>query len=168
MCGGKAVDEDASRASSWLADARTGHLLWQTAPNGDNGRGVSDDVWAGSPGAESWSSAVDGLLNTKGQNIARKPSSANFLAWWDGDPVRELLDGTRIDKYGAGGDTRLLTGGGVASNNGTKSTPALSGDILGDWWEEVAWRTADSTALRIYSTPVTTGLRLPTLMHDPQ
>ncbi|MET8907094.1 cellulose binding domain-containing protein [Micromonospora sp. NPDC004551] len=162
------VDEDGSKPSSWLADARTGQLLWQTAPNGDNGRGVSDDVWAGSPGAESWSSAVDGLLNTKGQNVGRKPSSANFLAWWDGDPVRELLDGTRIDKYGTGGDTRLLTASGVASNNGTKATPALSGDILGDWREEVVWRTADSTALRVYSTPTATTLRLPTLAHDPQ
>ncbi|MEU2701641.1 cellulose binding domain-containing protein [Micromonospora aurantiaca] len=162
------VDEDGSKPSSWMADARTGQIIWQTAPSGDNGRGVSGDVWAGSPGAESWSSAVDGLLNTRGQNVGRKPSSANFLIWWDGDPVRELLDATKIDKYGTGGDTRLLTGSGVASNNGTKSTPALSADLLGDWREEVVWRTSDSTALRIYSTPVTTGLRLPTLMHDPQ
>ncbi|MEU7713826.1 cellulose binding domain-containing protein [Micromonospora chalcea] len=162
------VDEDGSKPSSWMADARTGQILWQTAPNGDNGRGVSGDVWAGSPGAESWSSAVDGLLNNRGQNVGRKPSSANFLIWWDGDPVRELLDATKIDKYGTGGETRLLTGSGVASNNGTKSTPALSADLLGDWREEVVWRTSDSTALRIYSTPVTTGLRLPTLMHDPQ
>ena len=42
--------------------------------------------------------------------VGRKPGSTNFLAWWDGDPVRELLDGTHIDKYGTGGDTRLLTG----------------------------------------------------------
>jgi hypothetical protein len=162
------VDEDASKPSSWFADARTGQIIWQTAPNGDNGRGVSGDIWAGSPGAESWSSAVDGLANTRGQNVGRKPSSANFLIWWDADPVRELLDGTRIDKYGTGGETRLLTGSGVASNNGTKSTPALSADILGDWREEVIWRTSDSTALRIYSTPTPTSTRIYTLMHDPQ
>ncbi|WP_431943720.1 cellulose binding domain-containing protein [Micromonospora marina] len=162
------VDEDGSKPSSWMADARTGQIIWQTAPSGDNGRGVSADVWAGSPGAESWSSAVNGLLDTRGRNVGRKPSSTNFLIWWDGDPVRELLDATKIDKYGTGGETRLLTGSGVASNNGTKSTPALSADLLGDWREEVVWRTSDSTALRIYSTPVTTGLRLPTLMHDPQ
>ncbi|MEU8261382.1 cellulose binding domain-containing protein [Micromonospora sp. NPDC048999] len=162
------VDEDGTKPSSYFADARTGQVLWQTAPNGDNGRGVSDDIWAGSPGAESWSAAADGLLNTKGQNIGRKPSSQNFLIWWDGDPVRELLDATKIDKYGPNGDTRLLTANGVASNNGTKSTPALSGDILGDWREEVIWRTSDSTALRIYSTPTPTSLRLHTLMHDPQ
>ncbi|MFG2050172.1 cellulose binding domain-containing protein [Micromonospora sp. NPDC048935] len=162
------VDEDASKPSSWFADARTGQILWSTPASGDNGRGVSADIWAGSPGAESWSSAVGGLANTRGQNVGRKPSSTNFLAWWDGDPVRELLDGTKIDKYGTGGETRLLDGSGVASNNGTKSTPALSGDILGDWREEVIWRTTDSRALRIYSTPTPTSTRIHTLMHDPQ
>ncbi|MFK4246415.1 cellulose binding domain-containing protein [Micromonospora chokoriensis] len=162
------VDEDGSKPSSYFADARTGQVLWSTPASGDNGRGVSADIWAGSPGAESWSSAASGLANTRGQDIGRKPSSANFLAWWDGDPVRELLDGTKIDKYGTGGETRLLDGSGVASNNGTKSTPALSGDILGDWREEVIWRTTDSRALRIYSTPTPTSVRLYTLMHDPQ
>ncbi|MEU8410250.1 cellulose binding domain-containing protein [Micromonospora sp. NPDC048842] len=162
------VDEDASKPSSYFADARTGQVLWSTPASGDNGRGVSADIWAGSPGAESWSSAVAGLANTRGQNVGRKPSSANFLAWWDGDPVRELLDGTKIDKYGTGGETRLLDGSQVASNNGTKSTPALSGDILGDWREEVIWRTTDSRALRIYSTPTPTSTRIYTLMHDPQ
>ncbi|MBQ0903352.1 cellulose binding domain-containing protein [Micromonospora sp. U21] len=161
------VDEDASKPSSWFADARTGQILWSTPASGDNGRGVSADIWAGSPGAESWSSAVAGLADTRGRNIGRKPSSANFLAWWDGDPVRELLDGTKIDKYGTGGDTRLLTGSGVAANNGTKSTPALCGDILGDWREEVIWRTTDSRALRVYSTPTPTSTRMHTLMHDP-
>ncbi|RKN50715.1 cellulose binding domain-containing protein [Micromonospora endolithica] len=162
------VSEDGSKPSSWFADARTGQVLWSTATGGDNGRGVSGDIWAGSPGAESWSSAVSGLLNTRGQNVGRKPSSTNFLIWWDGDPVRELLDATRIDKYGTGGDTRLLTGSGVAANNGTKSTPALSADLLGDWREEVVWRTSDSRALRIYSTPTPTSTRIHTLMHDPQ
>ncbi|TDB69883.1 rhamnogalacturonan lyase, partial [Micromonospora sp. KC723] len=162
------VSEDYSKPSSWFADARTGQVLWSTSPSGDNGRGVSADIWAGSPGAESWSSAVGGLLNTRGQNVGRKPSSTNFLAWWDGDPVRELLDGTRVDKYGTSGETRVLNGSGVASNNGTKSTPALSGDILGDWREEIVWRTSDNRALRIYSTPHQTSTRIHTLMHDAQ
>lgn len=111
---------------------------------------------------------MDGLLNTSGTAIGRKPSSINFLVWWDGDPSRELLDQTRIDKYGPNGDTRLLTGSGVASNNGTKATPSLSGDILGDWREEVIWRTSDNSALRIYASPHPTELRIPTLMHDTQ
>ncbi|MFD0817758.1 rhamnogalacturonan lyase [Micromonospora zhanjiangensis] len=163
------VDEDSSKPSSWMADARTGQVIWTTAPNGDNGRGVSGDIWSGSAGAESWSAAADGLRDPKGNVVSsRKPGSTNFLAWWDGDTTRELLDGTHIDKYGPSGDTRLLTASGVHSNNGTKSTPSLSADLLGDWREEVVWPTTDNTALRIYSTPNQTGTRLYTLMHDIQ
>ncbi len=58
-------------------------------------------------------------------------------------PSRELLDATHIDKYGTSSDTRLLTASDVHSNNGTKSTPSLSGDLLGDWREEVIWPTTD-------------------------
>ncbi|WUI23982.1 rhamnogalacturonan lyase [Streptomyces sp. NBC_00425] len=163
------VDEDGSKPSSWMADARTGQILWSTPAGGDNGRGVSGDIWSGSAGAESWSSLVSGVRNPKGAVVAsRKPGSSNFLAWWDGDTVRELLDGTHIDKYGTSGDTRLLTGSGVHSNNGTKSTPSLSGDILGDWREEVIWPTSNNTALRIYSTPYQTTTRITTLLHDTQ
>jgi len=162
------VSEDSSKPSSWFADARTGQILWQTAAGGDNGRGVSGDIWSGSPGAESWSSMDSNLRSVSGATLGRKPSATNFLIWWDGDPVRELLDATRIDKYGTSGDTRLLTGSNVSSNNSTKSTPALSGDILGDWREEVIWRTSDNTALRIYSTSTSTNRRIFTLMHDAQ
>ncbi|MCY1139620.1 cellulose binding domain-containing protein [Actinoplanes sp. Pm04-4] len=163
------VDEDSSKPSSWFADARTGQILWSTPANGDNGRGVSADIWAGSPGAESWSSAVDGVRGPSGSVVAsRKPSSTNFVIWWDGDAQRELLDQTRIDKYGTSSDTRLLTASGVHSNNGTKATPSLSGDLLGDWREEVVWPTSDNTALRIYSTPIPTDRRVVTLLHDIQ
>jgi hypothetical protein len=161
------VNEDTSKPAAWMADARTGQIIWANPSCGcDNGRGVSDDIWAGSPGAESWSSGVGGLYNTSGQNIGRKPSSINFLVWWDGDAQRELLDGTHIDKYGTGGDTRLLTGSGVHSNNGTKSTPSLSADILGDWREEVIWPTTDNRALRIYSTTDSTSISHVSLMQD--
>ncbi|GAB2575293.1 rhamnogalacturonan lyase [Paractinoplanes abujensis] len=163
------VDEDSSKPSSWFADARTGQILWSTPANGDNGRGVSADIWAASPGAESWSSAADGVRSPSGAVVSsRKPSSANFVIWWDGDAQRELLDQTRIDKYGTSSDTRLLTASGVHSSNGTKATPSLSGDLLGDWREEVIWPTSDNTALRIYSTPIPTDRRVLTLLHDIQ
>jgi hypothetical protein len=160
------VSEDSSKPGSWMADARTGQILWQTASGSDNGRGVSADIYAGSAGAESWSAADTTLRSATGGSLGREPSSINFLSWWDGDTTRELLDATRIDKYGTSSDTRLLTGASVASNNGTKSTPALSGDILGDWREEVVWRTSDNRALRIYSSPNETSTRITTLLHD--
>ncbi|GIG23431.1 rhamnogalacturonan lyase [Cellulomonas chitinilytica] len=162
------VTEDASQPDSWMADARTGQILWKTSATTDNGRGVSGDIWSGSAGAESWSSSDSSLRDTTGAAIGRKPGSTNFLAWWDADTTRELLDGTHVDKYGTSGDTRLLTASGVHSNNGTKSTPSLSGDLLGDWREEVVWPTSDDSALRIYATPTVTTTRLWTLLHDQQ
>ena len=82
--------------------------------------------------------------------------------------MRELVDGNHVDKYGTGGDTRLLTADGTTTNNGTKSNPALSGDLFGDWREEVIWRTTNNSALRIYTTTNVATNRIYTLLHDPQ
>ena len=111
-----------------------------------------------------------GVRNPKGAVVASRKPVRRPTSWPGGTatPTRELLDGTHIDKYGTSGDTRLLTGSGVHSNNGTKATPSLSGDILGDWREEVVWPTRDNTALRIYSTPTETNTRITTLLHDTQ
>ena len=56
---------------------------------------------------------------------------------------------------------------GATSNNGTKATPALTADLIGDWREELVLRSEDSSELRIYTTPIPTPIRMPTLMHDP-
>ncbi len=160
------VSESSGQPSSLYIDPHNGQVLWQTSPCCDNGRGVASDIWTGRIGAEFWSSGVSELRSVTGNNAGRKPSSTNFLAWWDADPVRELLDGTHIDKYGPSGDTRLLTASGVHSNNGTKSVPSLSGDLFGDWREEVVWPTSDDTRLRIYTTREVTATKLYTLLHD--
>jgi rhamnogalacturonan endolyase len=112
-----------------------------------------------------WWSGADGLFDMKGARIGEMPSSMNFLIWWDGDLSRELLDGNHIDKYKAG---RIFTAEGCISNNGSKSTPALSADLFGDWREEVIFRTTDNQNLRIYTTTIPTRHRIRTLMHDPQ
>lgn len=160
--------EHTDQVADWMGDAKTGQIIWSHPTCGcDNGRGVSGDIWAGSAGAESWSSAVSGLTGANGTTVSsHKPSSTNFLIWWDADPVRELLDATRIDKYGSSADTRLLTASDVHSNNGTKSTPSLSGDLFGDWREEVIWPTTDNSSLRIYFTTAVTTTRIYTLMHN--
>ncbi len=160
------VSESTGQPAALYINPANGAVRWKLAACCDNGRGVAGDIWPGNSGPEMWSSSDGSVRDEGGGTKGRKPSSANFLAWWDGDPVRELLDGTRIDKYGTASDTRLLTGSGVASNNGTKATPVLSGDILGDWREEVVWRTGDNRALRIYSTPHDTDRRITTLLHD--
>jgi rhamnogalacturonan endolyase len=163
------IHEPASpTAGAEFRDAATGQLIWGVASTGDVGRGCSDDVYAGTRGAESWAGNTGGLRDRYGNIVGRAPGSTNFLAWWDSDVVRELLDSNHIDKYGLSSDTRLLTASSCSSINGTKSTPCLSGDILGDWREEVIFRTSDNTALRIYTTTTPATNRIYTLMHDPQ
>jgi hypothetical protein len=162
--------EHTDELADYMVDARTGSVIWSHPSCGcDNGRAVAADIYAGSAGAEAWSAAVAGLSNTSGgQASSRKPGSTNFLVWWDTDTLRELLDSNHVDKYGTGGDSRLLTADGTTSNNGTKSTPALSGDLFGDWREEVVLRTTGNNALRIYTTTNVATNRIYTLLHDPQ
>lgn len=153
-------------------DARTGQILYSASgENTDVGRGVVGDIIPGSPGMEVWGSR-GGLLKSTGQSQSARPGQMNFMAWWDGDLSREILDGTTIDKWNTGSNStnRLLTAYnfGAAANNGTKSTPALSADILGDWREEVIWRHENNTQLLIFTTTIPTDVRQYTLMHDPQ
>jgi hypothetical protein len=84
--------------------------------------------------------------------------------WWDGDLSRELLDGNVVSDHDGQGDG--FTADGCSSINGTKSTPSLSADLIGDWREEVVFACGD--ALRLYTTTDPTMTRLRTLMHDPQ
>ncbi|HER08331.1 MAG TPA: rhamnogalacturonan lyase, partial [Bacteroides sp.] len=148
-----------------VRDAATGEIIWSKASTGDIGRGLTADISAAHAGNEYWASSGLGVYSSQGNQITGSIPSINFASWWDGDLLRELLDGTSITKWNAG---NLLVGVGCASNNGTKSTPALSGDILGDWREEVIWRTSDNQALRVYTTTVPTGHGLYTLLQDPQ
>ncbi len=155
-----------------LIESRNGRILWG-APGGgsDVGRGVAFDIDPRFPGYEAWASNSGSVFTVKGVAIPNSSRpSINFGVWWDADPLRELLDGTRVDKWSwtAGSSSRVLTMSGVSSNNSTKATPNLSGDILGDWREEILMRTADNTAMRIYTTIHPATSRLYTLLHDPQ
>ncbi len=155
-------------------DANTGALIWgkpgDTATAPDVGRGVAFDIDPRHPGNEVWST-LPGLNNARGEIIStKKPNSVNFAVWWDGDLLRELLNSNTVSKWDWLTETThlLFTAEGCTSNNSTKSNPALSADLLGDWREEVILRTTDNLELRIFSTTIATAHRLTTLMHDPQ
>lgn len=161
----------ADRAGVELRNARTGEIYFAAAQGVDVGRGMAADIDPRHAGYEMWGGTRN-LFNTKGEDIGPRPNSQNMAIWWDGDLLRELLDGVSIFKwnYEAGRQETLLDGRalGLASNNGSKSNPCLSADILGDWREELIARTSDSRELRIYSTTIPTEFRMPTLMHDSQ
>jgi rhamnogalacturonan endolyase len=152
-----------------LRDPNDCSILQQSDQTGaDVGRAVAGDVLAENPGAEFWASSGVALRSaTTGQVLAGapQPNSINFLIWWDADETRELENGTTISKLGAG---NLLTCAECTFNNGTKSVPTLVADMLGDWREEIIWREANNSALRIYTTTDLTQRRIFTLMHDPQ
>ena len=157
-------------AGTEFRDARTGQLIWGRPSKIDNGRGVSFDIDPRHEGNECWSAASPELLNAKGQTITyKKPNSTNFAIWWDGDLLRELLNGNKISKWDWEEETTklLFEAEDCVSNNGSKSTPALSADILGDWREELILRTRDNKELRIFTTTIPTTFRIYTLMHDP-
>ena len=159
-------------------DAETGEILISQPSNGegdDVGRGVTGDIDPNYPGLESWGSR-GGLMASDGTVISENKPAMNFMVWWDGDLNREMLDGTEITKWNPESmlvEEPLLNAGTFAnglavSNNGTKATPALSADLLGDWREEVVFANEASTRLMVYSSNIPTDVRLPTLMHDRQ
>jgi rhamnogalacturonan endolyase len=173
------IQERFDDAGAHLYDARTGEVIWKkpSVSAGRNregpGRGLALDVDPRYKGLECWAAGagVTGMFDCKGNRIAEKTPACNMGVYWDGDVLREILDGTKIEKwdYPNSGASRLLSAHehGCAANNGTKANPCLSADILGDWREEVLWRTADNRELRIFTTTVPTDRRLYTLMHDP-
>ena len=155
-----------------LHDAATGEILLKGGPAGvDNGRGIAGKFGADVRGSLFWSSDKVARSAINGEAISNTIGSNNFRIFWDGDLQEELLDGNKIDKWSKTAVTRLITFadyGPSSTCNGTKNTPCLSADILGDWREEVIlYRASDAeTCLAVYTTNIPSAYRVPTLMHD--
>lgn len=174
------IQERFDDAGAHMFDARTGAILWKKASikaGGDGegpGRGLALDIDPRYPGFECWAAGAGlsrQMWDCKGNQIADATPSVNMGVYWDGDLLSELLDGTTISKWDWENkkanpllDTRTFD---CVSNNGTKANPVLSADILGDWREEVIYRTSNNKELRIFSTAIPTSYRFPTFMHDP-
>jgi rhamnogalacturonan endolyase len=148
-------------------DAKSGSVLWKFSSSADVGRGLVADIDGGTKGAECWASG-SGLYSCTGTVLSSsQPASDNFGAWWDGDDLREILDGVKLDKYGTGRLVTFSSYNSATACNGTKNTPNLQADIFGDWREEVILHSSDNSQLIIFTTTTATSRRLFTLMHDP-
>lgn len=151
-----------------MRDARTGEfILGIPCLNSDIGRGVSDDIDPDHYGAESW--AAGNMFDSEGTVIAEGQSvPENFLIYWDGDLGREVQDNINIGKWNPKKNKSdvIFTASGCTAVNGTKSTPSLTADLFGDWREEAVYPTKDGTALKIFTTDIPTGYKVPTLMHN--
>ena len=163
------VHEEGGTYAWDVHDAATGEILHKGGPSGvDNGRGMAAQLDANHHGFFfSSASAREQRSAVTGQQVSAGQTSLNFRIYWDGDLQDELLDGNKIDKWNGNGTYRLrtLSEGPSSTCNGSKNTPNLQADILGDWREEVILHNgADKIA--IYSTNIATNYRVPTLMHD--
>lgn len=159
------------RDGSDFREAATGRVIFRLPSDRDVGRCMAADIDPCNPGMEMWSTASGGLRNVRGEVVNACPEGlpVNMAVWWDGDLLRELLDRAVVTKYNpeTGRCDTLQTFPGCCFNNGTKSTPCLQGDILGDWREEVLVRTADSRELRLYVSTLPTPYRFHTFLQEP-
>lgn len=172
----KANGDGRNPAGIQLRDARTGEQLFGVASTGRDGvgRACALDIDPRYPGMELWGKGrgVEGLFSAKGERIDdRSPRTCNMGVWWDGDLLRELLNGVTVTKWDFERfeEMPLFDGRehGGEPNNGSKSNPCLCADIYGDWREEIVARTRDGRELRIFTTTHPTEHRIPALMQDP-
>lgn len=159
-------------------NAATGETLGHWDGSGDTGRGVMANVGSGGYyqlwGAGTYQS--NGGNNFSDTNLSGH--SYNFRIFWDGDTYDELLDATTagndntpyISSYNkeTGHMDEIFRAWDSETINNTKSTPALTADILGDWREELIAVREDCKALRVFVSPIYTENKIYTLMHDSQ
>ncbi len=162
-----------------LRNASSGAIQWQLTASGDIGRCMAADIDPNYYGCEIWGSDGSGIYSCTGTRISSNyPTTAgggatyNFGIWWDGDVQRELVDRTVITKWNASNQSTdrvatLYNITSISANNSTKSNPCLMADIIGDWREEVIFRSSDNSGLVVFVTPYSTSQRMYTLMHDP-
>ncbi|MCC8168979.1 MAG: hypothetical protein LIO59_01105 [Oscillospiraceae bacterium] len=176
-----------------LHDGRTGQVQFGYSKNKDTGRSRAGDIDPNYEGYEVWGSTATIPMNFTGEQIAdnfnqfkyRLPDGTfekdsetgedalgtlpmNFKVYWDGDLLSEFLDGTRVSKWNW--DEKLVDvifdAENCSSNGGTKAVPVITADLFGDWREEIVWKSTDEKELRVYSTAIPTGYKIPTLMQD--
>ncbi|NCB84363.1 MAG: T9SS type A sorting domain-containing protein [Bacteroidia bacterium] len=165
-----AVHESGGNGTT-LRDARTGEVIFKVPSSDDVGRGMGSDVDPRSRGMEWWSARTGGIRSAvTGEVVSSTSVSMNMAAWWDGDLLREMQDGTGVTKTDPvlNARTTLLDASAeCSSNNSTKANPCLAADVTGDWREEVILRTSDNKNVRIYLTTVPTTYRFHTFLEDP-
>ena len=146
-------------------DAATGKPIWTHSPGIDVGSGMAADVDPTSPGYEVWG-GPGGLRNHLGEEIAPAPRHSRWALWWDGDLLRELTGRGGIYKWDWNEGQEVLLQ--PLRSGGSLERPCLSGDILGDWREEILLPAPDQSHLRLYTSTIPTRHRMACLLEDRQ
>ena len=165
-------------------NATTSKIYYRSKGTTDDGRGLMGNFSNTFPGCMGRSvnsplisSVADkeltgaGVPSTSGTNDGLFWSHLNQRIYWTGDLVEGILDSPGTEKEAVVWTTtggRVFQSSGCALNNDSKNNPCALADIIGDWREEIVVRTSDNAYVRIYTTPIYTQYRIPTLWHDHQ
>ena len=172
-----------------LRDAKTGEILVRRTAGSDTGRGLMGHF---NPEAEDayFFDSEDGskndsgnfqfqLFNTKGEEVSiigfgSSGATANYRLFWNGTLADDFFDKSIVcqfnPEYMSFDRMKINNGQYVVGtlNNDSKKNPCVSGDLLGDWREEIVnWtQSGDDYQLVINATSYTTDYTLPHLMDD--
>lgn len=153
-----------------LRDAQSGDVIFGEYAEKDLGRCMIGDINPNVRGLQVW---VYDVRDCKGEILSDALLGTNQSIRWAPDLTTQILDGTDLfaNHQGVINDNihgNMLIPDNMATNNGTKGNPCLIADIFGDFREELILRTADNSAIRIYTNTDVTTHKLFTLMHDIQ
>ncbi len=174
-----------------VRDAKTGAEVWSIGKTTYHvGDGMVTDLDPSRQGLECFAtedskggSTDKYMFDAKGNMFASNdevPGCRNWI-WWDADKVRETFGRERNPLRGSGSDDispedretwrNMMSRGmsivkykGDTLTTGIKGRIMLTGDLYGDWREEIV--TALPGELRIYSTTIPAKDRMITLMQD--
>ena len=159
-------------------NAATGQIYVKHDAGGDDGRALMGNFTNAYPGSvgrsvsSGWiSSVTDKFISELGGDAFISWGDLNQRIYWDGDLLDEYFDSPGTEGYGAiykpAGAGRWNFPDSKCSN-WSKNNPGAIADIWGDWREELVMRKSDNTAILVYTTPISTQWRIPTLWHDHQ
>ncbi|MBQ2165679.1 MAG: hypothetical protein II447_02775, partial [Bacteroidaceae bacterium] len=173
-------------------NATTCEIYARTVGSGDEGRAMAGNFtneYPGGIGASTGSGIIplsyvqpnptspvyiNGMANNWNAQTPY-PMALNFRIYWDGDLLSETINGPGsnesylyIDKLGQRIFDTNHGSYATACINGTKKNPCATGDILGDWREEMVMRTSDNRFIRVYTTVTPTEHRMQSLWYDHQ
>ncbi len=145
-----------------VVEAKTGEIIWglQEPTKHVHSSGLCSDIDATHDGCECYAGERDfkdkrWLFSARGELLSQEDLGlAPRAAYWDADPQRELIRGSRILDYGGDDHEPTLEGRLI-----------MVADILGDWREEII--TTLPGEMRIYTTTIPATVRRPCLMQDP-
>ena len=166
-------DEPASN----YRNATTSQIYHRQTSSSDDGRALCANFSNTYPGAMGRttqtgmvSCVADKVISEIGDYIAW--SDLNFRIYYDGDLLSEVLNSPGTEREAAilkPGSGRLFTSSGCKMNNWTKNHPCFSGDIMGDWREEIIMRVGEGHEfIRIYTSCMPTSYPLYSLWFDHQ